>query len=83
MSFREFAQRYLEPVAMWTMIAGIVFLCQPWIEFLHVWSVLVMIVGFIGFIVAIHVPAPEQAEEEDETETVFRPPAPGERAGDG
>jgi hypothetical protein len=59
MSFREFAHRRLEPAAIWTMVAGIVFLCQPWVAFLHEWSVLVMLIGFISFNIAIHTPAPE------------------------
>ena len=44
------------------MIAGIIFLCQPWVAFLHEWSVLVMLIGFIGFNVAIHTPAPKPEE---------------------
>jgi beta-lactamase superfamily II metal-dependent hydrolase len=62
MTFREFAHRRLEPVSIWIMIAGIIFLCQPWVAFLHEWSVLVMLIGFIGFNVAIHTPAPTPAE---------------------
>jgi hypothetical protein len=58
MSFREFAHRRLEPISIWIMVLGIVFLCQPWIAFLHQWSVLVMLIGFVGFNVAIHTPAP-------------------------
>lgn len=58
MSFREFAHRRLEPISIWTMVLGIAFLCQPWVAFLHQWSVLVMLIGFVGFNVAIHTPAP-------------------------
>ena len=58
MTFREFAHTRLEPISIWVMVAGIIFLCQPWIEFLHYWSVAVMLAGFIGFNVAIHTPAP-------------------------
>jgi hypothetical protein len=59
MSFREFAHDRLEPVSIWIMVGGIAFLCQPWVAFLHEWSVLVMLIGFIGFNVAIHTPAPD------------------------
>lgn len=59
MTFREFAHTRLEPISIWIMVAGIAFLCQPWVEFLHYWSVLTMLVGFIGFNVAIHTPAPD------------------------
>lgn len=62
MSFRAFSHRYMEKGAMWTMIFGIVCLCQPWIGFLHAWSVGIMILGLIGFLVAVHVPAPDEDE---------------------
>ena len=39
MSFREISSRYLEPISMWTMVAGIVALCQPWIGWLHSYGV--------------------------------------------
>ena len=31
------------------MVLGIVVLCQPWSEFLHSYSVLIIIVGLVGF----------------------------------
>ncbi len=64
---REFNQKYLGPVTLWLMVAGILFLCQPWIEFLHGWSVLVMLVGLIGFNVSVHIPPPEERIDEDDT----------------
>ena len=67
MSFREFSHRYMERGAMWTMIFGIVSLCQPWIEFLHIWSVAIMIAGLIAFLVAVHVPAPDEDAEQGQT----------------
>ncbi|HQZ13990.1 MAG TPA: hypothetical protein PK286_13990 [Devosia sp.] len=63
MSFRLFNQKYLEPVSMWLMILGIIFLCQPWIEVLHVYSVTIMLIGLIGFNVAAHVAPPEPKAE--------------------
>ena len=71
MNLRVFNQRFLEPGSMLLMIFGILFLCQPWIESLHQWSVLVMLIGLIGFNVAVHIPAPEkQVIDEDEAGSV-------------
>ncbi len=68
MSFRAFNQKYFEPGSMIVMVLGIVFLCQPWVPFLHQWSVLVMLAGLIAFNVAAHVPPPEPAPtDEDDT----------------
>jgi hypothetical protein len=64
MSFRVFNQKYLEPGTQWLMILGIAALCQPWIVVLHQWSVTIMLVGLIGFLVAVHVPPPEQESTE-------------------
>ena len=35
---RVFNQKYLEPGSHVVMVAGIIFLCQPWVEVLHAWS---------------------------------------------
>ncbi len=67
MTFREFNQRFMEPGAIVLMIVGILFLCQPWVAVLHQWSVLVMLVGLIGFNVSAHVLPPEQKVEENDT----------------
>ena len=64
MTFREFSMRVLEPGSQWTMIAGFIFLCQPWIEVLHSWSVLIMLIGLIGFNIAVHVPHPPKKDAE-------------------
>jgi len=48
---------------MYTMIAGIVALCQPWSLLLHRYGVTVTLVGLVGFIVFSHVPAPSEEEE--------------------
>ena len=63
MNLRVFNQRFLEPGSMWLMILGIVALCQPWIAILHQWSVAMMLVGLVGFNVAVHIPAPEPRKE--------------------
>ena len=68
MNIRVFNQKVLEPGSMWLMILGIIFLCQPWVLWLHEWSVLVMLIGIIGFNVAVHIPAPEKKViDEDDT----------------
>lgn len=83
MSFREFSHRILEPASIWAMVLGIVFLCQPWIAFLHQWSVIVMLIGFIGFNVAVHVPKPESRIDEDDTGPTSLREAIGEGRGHG
>ena len=59
MNLRVFNQRFLEPGSMLLMIFGIIALCQPWIAFLHQWSVAIMLLGLVGFNVAVHIPPPE------------------------
>ena len=61
-AFRRFNARVLEPGSMAFMLLGILFLCQPWVEFLHQYSVLVMLIGLIGFNVAVHIPPPDGPE---------------------
>lgn len=71
MNLRVFNQKFLEPGSMTLMILGIIFLCQPWIEVLHQYSVTVMLIGLIGFNVAVHIPAPEKKViDEDEAGSV-------------
>jgi hypothetical protein len=55
MGFKQLSANVLEPLSMWTMIFGIVALCQPWIFFLHRYGVTVIIFGLIGFIVFSHI----------------------------
>jgi hypothetical protein len=62
MSFRRLCTRVLEPVAMYTMIAGIVALCQPWSLLLHRYGVTITLVGLIGFLIFSHVPAADEEE---------------------
>jgi hypothetical protein len=67
MSFRVINKRYVEPIAQWTMVFGIVALCQPWIKWLHEWSVTITIVGLIVFIVSIHIPPPRRAKADEDS----------------
>ena len=69
MSFRELNQKYIEPIAQWTMIFGIIALCQPWIKWLHEWSVAITLVGLVTFLVAIHIAPPELADEDEDDNT--------------
>ncbi|WP_374619398.1 hypothetical protein [Devosia sp.] len=67
MNLRVFNQTFLEPGSQTLMILGIIFLCQPWIEVLHQYSVTIMLIGLIGFNVAVHIPPPEKSViDEDE-----------------
>jgi hypothetical protein len=60
MNFKELSNRVIEPVCQWTMLAGVAFLCQPWIEVLHRYSVTIMLIGLVGFIVFSHI-KPEES----------------------
>ena len=64
MNARQLCARVLEPLAMYTMIAGIVALCQPWSLLLHRYGVTITLIGLVGFLVFSHVPAPSEEEEE-------------------
>ena len=54
MRFKELCARYLEPIAMWTMIVGIVVLCQPWSLTLHSYGLTITLVGLVAFSVFSH-----------------------------
>ena len=64
MKIRRLSAKYLEPCSMWLMVLGIVFLCQPWSRFLHVYGVTVTLVGLIGFSIFSKIkPLPEDDQE--------------------
>ena len=50
--------RRLEAASMAAMLLGIVFLCQPWSEFLHRYSILTIIAGLVAFNVFSRIPSP-------------------------
>jgi len=54
MSFRRLSAKVLEPLSMWTMVFGIVALCQPWSELLHRYGLTITLVGLVGFSVFSH-----------------------------
>jgi hypothetical protein len=60
MSLRQLCARVLEPLAMYTMIAGIVALCQPWSLLLHRYGVTIILVGLVAFLIFSHVPREEE-----------------------
>jgi hypothetical protein len=66
MNLRVFNARFLEPASLWVMVIGVVALCQPWIAVLHAYSVLITLIGLIGFNIAAHIPAPEPEQDDDE-----------------
>ena len=74
---------YLEPAAMWAMILGIVFLCQPWVQILHDYSVTLMLIGLIGFNIAAHMAAPQRKIDEDDTGPISLSTTVGEGRGHG
>jgi hypothetical protein len=47
---------------MAAMLLGIVFLCQPWSEFLHRYSILTIIVGLVAFNVFSRIASPPSAD---------------------
>jgi hypothetical protein len=62
MSFRNIGAKILEPLSMWTMVVGIIALCQPWSEFLHRYGLTITLVGLAGFSVFSHF-KPESTED--------------------
>jgi hypothetical protein len=62
MSFRRLCSGVLEPVSMYTMIAGIIALCQPWSLLLHRYGVTITLVGLVGFVIFSHAPAADEEE---------------------
>ena len=58
--------RQLESASMALMMFGIVALCQPWVEVLHRYSILVIIIGLLAFNVFSRIePAPAAAPADD------------------
>ena len=54
--------RRLEMASMAAMLLGVVFLCQPWSEFLHRYSILTIIVGLVAFNVFSRIASPPAAD---------------------
>jgi hypothetical protein len=60
-------QKFLERAAIGFMVVGILCLCQPWIGLVHAWSVLIMLIGLIGFNIAAHLPVPPAKTSVEQT----------------
>ena len=61
MTFKEISAKYLEPASIWTMVLGIVALCQPLNLTLHSYGVAIILLGLIGFTVFSKIkPPPSQ-----------------------
>jgi hypothetical protein len=52
--------RRLEFASMVLMVLGIVALCQPWSEFFHSYSVLMIILGLVAFNVFSRIKSPDE-----------------------
>ena len=58
--------RQLESASMALMMFGIVALCQPWVEVLHRYSILLIIIGLLAFNVFSRIaPAPAASPADD------------------
>ena len=54
--------RQLESASMALMMLGIVALCQPWVEVLHRYSILLIILGLLAFNVFSRIASPSAPE---------------------
>jgi len=63
MTFRQLNERYLSPASQTLMILGIIALCQPWSLILHRYSVTIMLIGLIAFLVTSHIPPEPETED--------------------
>jgi len=62
MTFKEVSARYLEPASIWTMILGIVALCQPLDLTLHSYGVAIILLGLAGFNVFARIKPPPRPD---------------------
>jgi hypothetical protein len=61
MTFKQISAKYLEPASIWTMVLGIVALCQPLNLTLHSYGLTIILVGLIGFNIFSKIkPSPNQ-----------------------
>jgi hypothetical protein len=67
MSFRAINEKYLEPLAQYLMILGIVALCQPWNMLLHRYGLTITLIGLVGFMITTKIPRDEKADENLDT----------------
>ena len=62
MTFKQISAKYLEPASIWTMVLGIVALCQPLNLTLHSYGLAIILVGLIGFNVFSKIKPPPNQE---------------------
>jgi hypothetical protein len=62
MTFKEVSARYLEPASIWTMVIGIVALCQPLNLTLHSYGVAIILLGLVGFNVFSRIKPPPRRD---------------------
>jgi hypothetical protein len=55
MTFKEMSVKIFEPISQWTMVLGIIALCQPWVEVLHRYGATIILIGLIGFSIFIKI----------------------------
>ena len=67
MTFRAINEKYLEPLAQFLMIFGIIALCQPWNMVLHRYGLTITLLGLVGFMITTKIPRAEKADENEET----------------
>ena len=58
--------RQLESASMALMMFGIVALCQPWVEVLHRYSILLIILGLLAFNVFSRIKAEQGAGQAED-----------------
>ena len=62
MTFKQISAKYLEPASIWTMVLGIVALCQPLNLTLHSYGLTIILVGIIGFNIFSKIKPPPNQE---------------------
>jgi hypothetical protein len=62
MTFKQISAKYLEPASIWTMVLGIVALCQPLNLTLHSYGLTIILVGLIGFNIFSKIKPPPNQE---------------------
>jgi hypothetical protein len=55
--------RLIETISTWVMVLGIIALCQPWSAFFHLYGVVIILVGLVGFIIFSHVPSSQPQDD--------------------
>ena len=62
MTFKEISAKYLEPASIWTMVLGIVALCQPLNLTLHSYGVAIILLGLVGFTIFSKIKPPPRRD---------------------